>query len=124
VSEVEIKDYAYSDGIEWVKIKYEVDGDPTIYYSDPLVQTDGPGWSAGPGSTWHAFYGGSETIDVTAILASNPLGGYAMMDNFAAISMALFDDIEVHVWIMARDNAGYSRISSVGTYFVPASCAP
>jgi hypothetical protein len=60
-----VQDPSPSSGIEWVKVKYKVEGPNSlgyVYTSDLSPPTSG-GWS---GSAWDAIYNGSFTIDFEA----------------------------------------------------------
>lgn len=58
VSDLRVLDPDYSSGIQYVKLKYSLDGGPYVYSA--LSKTSG-GWTS-PGSTWDAMYAGSITI--------------------------------------------------------------
>lgn len=63
VSDLRVFDPAYSAGIDWVKLKYKIEGSSKGYqYSSPLSKTSG-GWSDGEGSDWDALYKGDIEIE-------------------------------------------------------------
>jgi hypothetical protein len=62
LSGLRVRDSAPSSGIQWVKVKYKVEGPNTrgYIYSVDMSPPDSGGWS---GSSWDAIYSGSLTVD-------------------------------------------------------------
>lgn len=103
VNNIDVIDPGPSSGINWVRLKYQVIGYTGYIWSGNLPQTGGPGWTAGPGSTWDAEYGGSIFIDVTGLPADPGL-------------------YSIELWSKVVDNVGRSDFISYGTYTIPGTC--
>lgn len=108
VSGLRVIDPAYSSGIEWVRLKFRIQGLTDYVYSEPLTKSSG-GWTGEGGSTWDALYKGSLTIDLSEY------------DGIASMTM---DDIQIELWAKAKDKAGHEGYLKLGeNYRMSASCA-
>lgn len=58
-----------SSGMNWIKLKYNIDGSSYVF-STPLTLVSG-GWVAGPGGPWDAIYQGTITIDHDTVFGSS-----------------------------------------------------
>jgi len=102
VDYLHVEDPPYSSGINWVKLKYIIDGYTSDLYSDHLTMVDGGPTVEGG---WEGYFSGSVTISI------NP--DWDAPDD---------DDFYVKIWGKAMDNAGSSSYSTLGSYTMPASC--
>ncbi len=102
ITDLRVYDPAPSAGIDWVKLKYRVEGYTDLIYSDPLTLTSG-GWQED--GSWDGYYQG--TIDVRI----DPEWESPAPDPF-----------RISLWAKARDKAGHETYLYLGEYTMPASC--
>jgi hypothetical protein len=104
VDNLRVVDPPISSGIEWVKLKYNVEGYTTDYiYSNPLTLCSG-GWTDEAG--WHGCYGGSIVVNIDPTWippdSSTPF--------------------KINLYAKARDNEGHDTCYHLGQYTMPACC--
>jgi hypothetical protein len=104
VDNLRVVDPPISSGIEWVKLKYNVEGYTTDYiYSNPLTLCSG-GWTDEGG--WYGCYGGSIVINIDPTWippdSSTPF--------------------KINLYAKARDNEGHDTCYHLGQYTMPACC--
>jgi hypothetical protein len=99
-----VVDPPISSGIEWVKLKYNVEGYTADYiYSNPLTLCSG-GWTDDGG--WEGCYSGSIVIKIDS--------SWAPPDSSTPFKINLFAE--------ARDNDGNENHYHLGQYTMPACC--
>ena len=102
IADLYVEDPAPSSGIDWVKLKYQVEGFTSYIMSDPL-QSCGGGFT--PEGGWSGCFYGSIYIDINS--------DWASPDN---------DPFYINVWSKVKDNSGNTRIREHANYMLPASC--
>jgi hypothetical protein len=102
VDNLRVEDDPYSSGINWVKLKYVVEGYSSEIYSDPLTMVNG-GFTGDGG--WEGYFSGSVFVEIDPEWPS-----------------PVPDDFYVKVWGKALDNAGNHGIATLGSYTMPSSC--
>lgn len=105
-----------------MKLKYKVNSGLSNE-TGPITLKSG-GWTAGPGSTWEAYYQGSLTIDLADYFSFAPSSGGAMVSMASGIPKLSSGDYDIEVWAKARDLAGNTSYLRFGDYVVPDSCFP
>jgi hypothetical protein len=104
VDNLRVVDPPISSGIEWVKLKYNVEGYTTDYiYSNPMTLCSG-GWTDEGG--WHGCYGGSIVVNIDPT--------WIPPDSSTPFKINLF--------AKARDNEGRETCYPLGQYTMPACC--
>jgi hypothetical protein len=102
ITDLEGADPAWSSGIEWVKLKYQVEGYSDYIYSSPLIlKSGGPTGDGG----WLGCYSGDIHIEINPQW-DPPEGG-------------LF---RINLWAKARDYVGLEGYLWLGEYTMPGSC--
>ncbi len=94
IDKVYVSDPKPSSGLDWIKIKYEIEGHTGLIYSDPLDIFCGG--MNGDGS-WYSGHRGSVEVEIEEDWE---------------------DPVTINVWLKAKDNAGNCDIQSVATYTV------
>jgi hypothetical protein len=102
ITDLEVTDLAWSSGIEWVKMKYQVDGYTNYVYSFPLILKNG-GPSADGG--WLGYYSGDIRIEIDSEWEIHAGGVF-----------------RIKLWAKARDYVGLEGYMCLGEYTIPASC--
>jgi hypothetical protein len=121
ISNLHVIDPYPSRGIEWVKLKYLVEGASEYYYSAPLSVTSG-GWSNGAYSRWDAYYAGSITIVVNPSTMAYASQGKALANPARRAAALTTEPIHVTLYAKAVDNAGHESVITLGVYTFPAAC--
>lgn len=102
ITDLEVVDHPWSSGIEWVKLKYRVEGYSDYVYSPPLtLKSGGPT----PEGGWNGCYNGEVYVEIDPGWESHESDMYI-----------------VNVWAKARDYAGLAGYLWLGEYHMPASC--
>jgi hypothetical protein len=102
ITDLEVFDPAWSSGIEFVKVKYLVEGYSGYIYSAPFIlESGGPTVDEG----WSGCYSGNIHIEVDPAWTPPPEGTFL---------------IKLHA--KARDNVGLEGYLWLGEYSMPASC--
>lgn len=94
IDKVYVSDPKPSSGLDWIKIKYKVEGHTGLIFSDPLDIFCGG--MNGDGS-WYSGHRGSVEVEIEEDWE---------------------DPVTINVWLKAMDNAGNYDIQSVATYTV------
>jgi hypothetical protein len=102
VTELQVEDYPWSSGMNWVKLKYRVDGFSDYIYSPALnLENGGPTGEGG----WLGCYSGEIHIEIDpSWLSPEP------------------DVYQIKLWAKAKDNTGHEGYLWLGEYSMPASC--
>ncbi|MCJ7708523.1 MAG: hypothetical protein MUO38_13010 [Anaerolineales bacterium] len=118
VTDMWITDGAPSSGIDVsnVVLKYEDPNNEDTYIHFPVTQTEGPGWTADPGSSWHAHYAGTIIIRCVTVPSGSPEGS-GPMSATASPSVVI-----IHVWGKVTDNAGHSDVQGPYEFELTTSC--
>jgi hypothetical protein len=105
IENLEVFDPAPSSGIEWVKLKYEVDGYSDFIYSDELTlvcgEFDGDG-------NWLGCYAGTHDLEI--------FEGWVGEENDEE------GDFVIRLWAKALDYQGHDDILDLGTYTMSDEC--
>jgi hypothetical protein len=102
ITDLEGTDHTWSSGIEWVKVKYKVEGYSGYIYSSPFIlKSGGPTGDGG----WLGCYSGDIHIEI------NPEWNPPVEGVF-----------EINLWAKARDFVGLEGYLWLGEYTMPASC--
>ena len=102
ITDLEVLDPAWSSGIEFVKVKYLVEGYSGYIYSDPFIlKSGGPTGDGG----WLGCYAGTIHIEIDPAWIPPAEGDFL---------------IKLHA--KARDNVGLEDYLWLGEYTMPASC--
>jgi hypothetical protein len=102
ITDLEGADPAWSSGIEWVKLKYQVEGYSEYIYSSPLnLKSGGPTGEGG----WLGCYSGDVHIEINPEW-DPPEGGW----------------FRINLWANVRDYVGLEGYLWLGEYTMPGSC--
>jgi hypothetical protein len=150
LSGLRVTDASVSSGIEWVKVKYKIEGPASLgyVYSGDLSPPDSGGWS---GSAWDAVYSGTFNVDfelgyallwggrkslalsamgTTTPTPETPTATYTPVPPTAtdtpipptATHTPISTPFTVKLWAGAQDNEGNVNYLFLGAYTMPANC--
>jgi hypothetical protein len=105
IANLEVFDPAPSSGIDFVILKYKVDGYSDWEYSDPLSKTCG-GFDVD--GNWDACYDGTLDLHICS-------GSFADENDGP-------DDFEILLYAKAKDNEGHESVLDLGTYYMSDEC--
>jgi hypothetical protein len=102
VTDLEVEDYPWSSGMNWVRLKYQVDGYSDYIYSPPLsLKSGGPTGEGG----WLGCYSGEIHVEINPEwLSPEP------------------ESFHINLWAKAKDNAGFEGYLWLGELSMPPSC--
>lgn len=102
VTDLEVEDHPWSSGINWVKLKYKVEGYSDYIYSHPMsLESGGPTGDGG----WSGCYSGEVLVQIDP--------GWPSPEP---------ETFNINLWAKARDNAGHEGYLWLGEYTMLSSC--
>ncbi len=112
---LKVEDKAYSEGLKWVRLKYQdpVSGEWT--YGSSLYPSPPSGWELG--DRWVGYYDLSIEVDI-----SPDCGGakFSFAGFNESIKLTCNNSFTVKAWV--KDNAGHESYKVIATYEVPEYC--
>lgn len=120
--ELHIRDESYSEGIDWIKLKYYDPIEEEWVYSSPQHPSPPSGWDVG--ETWDDYYNLSVHISLSPSCPStlHPDGMAPARVSYQDALPRTVSVLEVPVHAYVKDNAGHSTHRELGVYLFPASC--
>jgi hypothetical protein len=106
---IEVRDPRHSEGIDWARLKYNVNGRGCYSYSNHLNRTSTSLSCIDGRCEIVATFNGHIDIDLEAYYASGNCGPWPEED----------DEFVIRLWIQARDNVGHQNQALVGAYRLP-----